>query len=318
MGQTQQHFKTSDTDPLQVDFLPQEYLPSNNNKNSKLGLMMCPGRNKKNWKRNLILDLNRIQQLYQPNIIVTLITNKEMEKMKIENYLNILKQSSLFNNNNSINNSINNEINSSINGNTINSNEIIETNEMTIIEENKKINTLQNNTLQNEENIIIGLNVNSIHFPITDKSLPKNKEDFCKLIDLIILELFKQKTIIVHCNGGKGRAATVCTAVLIGLKIIYSKIIITNKESNNKNLERVIENVSNAIEIVRKTRGGGTLQNPLQIIWLKTIFFNYYLNRENELNQLMKLILNEESDNTVNNLNDTMIEDTTINDEITK
>ncbi|EFC39056.1 hypothetical protein NAEGRDRAFT_73058 [Naegleria gruberi] len=106
----------------------------------------------------------------------------------------------------------------------------------------------------------------SIHFPIRDKSLPNDKEEFCKLIDEIIQELINGRRVIVHCNGGKGRAATVCTAVLQVLKVRKVKC------------QEYISSSSNAMTIVRTTRGSGTLQNPIQIIWLKTKFLSYYEN----------------------------------------
>jgi len=189
---------TSETHPLQVDFIPSEYLPTN----SRLGLCMCPGRNKKCWRRDLTQDLDRIKQC-QTQTLVTLVTEHELHKMGIASYLEVV----------------------------------------------------QSDPYQ----------LQSFHFPITDKSLPRDREEFCNLIDFIVKELVAQRTVVVHCNGGKGRAATVCTAVLVALRM--------HKIST---CERYLEKVGDAIEVVRKTRGGGTLKNPLQIIWLKTKYVSHY------------------------------------------
>jgi hypothetical protein len=66
------------------------------------------------------------------------------------------------------------------------------------------------------------------------------------LADTLIQRLKAGKTIIIHCNGGKGRSATVAVAVLIGLG----------------------KKVQDAIDVVRKARSG-TIRNPLQIIYVK-------------------------------------------------
>jgi hypothetical protein len=66
------------------------------------------------------------------------------------------------------------------------------------------------------------------------------------LVDTLIQRLKGGKTIVIHCNGGKGRSATVAVAVLIGLG----------------------KKVQDAIDVVRKARSG-TIRNPLQIIYVK-------------------------------------------------
>ena len=40
----------------------------------------------------------------------------------------------------------------------------------------------------------------SIHFPIKDKSLPEDKEEFCKLIDVIVGELVLGRRGLFHFN----------------------------------------------------------------------------------------------------------------------
>eukprot|EP01121_Diplochlamys_sp_Union-15-3_P009642 TRINITY_DN2630_c0_g1_i2.p1 TRINITY_DN2630_c0_g1~~TRINITY_DN2630_c0_g1_i2.p1 ORF type:complete len:175 (+),score=37.91 TRINITY_DN2630_c0_g1_i2:209-733(+) len=54
------------------------------------------------------------------------------------------------------------------------------------------------------------------------------------------------KTVVCHCNGGKGRSGTMIVATLVGLG----------------------HKVQKAIDIVRKARSG-TIRNPLQIMYVK-------------------------------------------------
>eukprot|EP01122_Echinamoeba_exundans_P003235 TRINITY_DN13364_c0_g1_i1.p1 TRINITY_DN13364_c0_g1~~TRINITY_DN13364_c0_g1_i1.p1 ORF type:complete len:869 (+),score=301.52 TRINITY_DN13364_c0_g1_i1:179-2785(+) len=86
----------------------------------------------------------------------------------------------------------------------------------------------------------------SIHFPIKDKWIPNSMDGLIALVDALIQRLKEGKTIIIHCNGGKGRSATVAVAILIGLG----------------------KKVQNSIEVVRKARSG-TIRNPLQIMYVK-------------------------------------------------
>lgn len=86
----------------------------------------------------------------------------------------------------------------------------------------------------------------SIHFPIKDKWIPNSMDGLIALVDTLIQRLKEGKTIVIHCNGGKGRSATVAVAILIGLG----------------------KKVQNSIEVVRKARSG-TIRNPLQIMYVK-------------------------------------------------
>jgi protein-tyrosine phosphatase len=191
--------KTSISYPIQVDYLPSEYLPTG----SSLAITQCPGRNKSKWKRDLTADLTRIRDVYKGQTIVTLVRSEELNRMGIDNYFEILGSETF--------------------------------------------------------------KMKSFHFPIADKWLPASIDEFCKMIDFIISELMQQRNVICHCNGGKGRAATTCVATLLALKI-----------SKNASCNKYVTNAVEAISIVRTTRGSGTLQNPLQIIWLRTKFPNYY------------------------------------------
>jgi len=89
--------------------------------------------------------------------------------------------------------------------------------------------------------------MDSIHFPIKDKYVPNSMDEFMVLIETIIGKLKEGKTVVVHCNGGKGRSGTVLVATLVALG----------------------RKVQQAIDVVRKARAG-TIQNPLQIAYVKS------------------------------------------------
>jgi len=86
----------------------------------------------------------------------------------------------------------------------------------------------------------------SRHFPIKDKWLPRSSEELIDLALWIAAHLEQGRKVVVHCNGGKGRAATVCCAVLmaLGQSYQYSK------------------------SIIQETRPG-TLVNPFQQVYLR-------------------------------------------------
>jgi len=86
----------------------------------------------------------------------------------------------------------------------------------------------------------------SIHFPIKDKWVPDSMDQLILLVDAIITRLRQGKTVVVHCNGGKGRSGTVAVAALVGLG----------------------RKVEHSIDIVRRSRSG-TIRNPLQIAYVK-------------------------------------------------
>lgn len=108
---------------------------------------------------------------------------------------------------------------------------------------NSELHTLKIQTLFED---IENMQMQSIHFPITDKWIPESMTELIKLVIQIIQKLKEGKNIVVHCNGGKGRAATVTVATLIALG----------------------KGVKKSIELVRKARSG-TIRNPIQIIYVK-------------------------------------------------
>lgn len=103
----------------------------------------------------------------------------------------------------------------------------------------------------------------SIHFPIKDKWIPDSMTDLVKLVDIILQRLKQGKTVVVHCNGGKGRSGTVVVACLVAMG----------------------KKVQNSIEVVRKARSG-TIRNPLQIMYVKRFkkAWKAYLRKKNNKN----------------------------------
>jgi len=90
--------------------------------------------------------------------------------------------------------------------------------------------------------------IESIEYSIHDKWLPNSIENFMKVVVKIVECLRSKKTVLVHCNGGRGRTGLIVAACLI--LIGY--------------------NSDKAIEIVRKARTG-MLRNPAQEIFLHTL-----------------------------------------------
>jgi len=87
------------------------------------------------------------------------------------------------------------------------------------------------------------------HFPIRDKWLPPSSEELYELTLFILGELERGRKVVVHCNAGKGRAATICCAVLMATGQSY----LTSKK------------------IIQTTRKGA-LRNPIQKGYLMLVF----------------------------------------------
>lgn len=92
----------------------------------------------------------------------------------------------------------------------------------------------------------------SYHFPIKDKWLP-DSEGLYKCVDFILKELKDGKKVVIHCNGGKGRCATVLACVLM-VQEGYS--------------------FEKSVDIIKSTRKG-TLRNPFQNYYLSNFHENY-------------------------------------------
>ena len=82
-------------------------------------------------------------------------------------------------------------------------------------EEQKELNLLNEKSEAEKQGLIF------YNFPIIDRSIPENKENFLKLIHELT-ELLKQgKGIGVHCRMGIGRAGLTCSAILMYLGETY-------------------------------------------------------------------------------------------------
>eukprot|EP00042_Codosiga_hollandica_P031320 m.189519 g.189519 ORF g.189519 m.189519 type:complete len:181 (+) comp53609_c0_seq2:163-705(+) len=55
--------------------------------------------------------------------------------------------------------------------------------------------------------------IQSIHFPIRDKALPSSRVGYRNLIGQISSLVQSGRHVVIHCNGGKGRSATVTASV---------------------------------------------------------------------------------------------------------
>jgi len=88
--------------------------------------------------------------------------------------------------------------------------------------------------------------IETVHFPISDKWIPSSMDDLIALVQLILVRIKRGKCILVHCNGGKGRTGLVVTATLVALGMDPDK----------------------AVEFIRKSRDG--MINPAQLLYVKS------------------------------------------------
>ncbi|MDY7023881.1 MAG: cyclin-dependent kinase inhibitor 3 family protein [Cyanobacteriota bacterium] len=79
--------RTSENDPITVDFLPLEHIPHP----GKIGLTFAPGKKHQGmhfmWDRSLALDLDRLRNNYQTDTLVSLIEPHEFEAVQIPDLL---------------------------------------------------------------------------------------------------------------------------------------------------------------------------------------------------------------------------------------
>jgi len=71
----------------------------------------------------------------------------------------------------------------------------------------------------------VELGIYSIWFPIEDRSIPTNIEEFIKTINQISDLMNDDKTIIVHCMGGLGRAGLTSACLLVSKGFMPSEAI---------------------------------------------------------------------------------------------
>jgi protein-tyrosine phosphatase len=93
-------------------------------------------------------------------------------------------------------------------------------------------------------------NMESLELSIHDKWLPNSVENFMKVVTSILEHLQNDRTVLVHCNGGRGRSGLVVSACILNLG--YP--------------------IDQAIQIVRTARSG-MLRNPAQEIFLRSLVF---------------------------------------------
>lgn len=86
--------------------------------------------------------------------------------------------------------------------------------------------------------------------------------DLIRLVDTLVTRLKNGKTLVIHCNGGKGRSGTVAVACMVAMG----------------------QRVDKSIDVVRKARSG-TIRNPLQIVYVKRFktAFKKYIKRKKAL-----------------------------------
>eukprot|EP00818_Percolomonas_sp_WS_P005658 CAMPEP_0117446156 /NCGR_PEP_ID=MMETSP0759-20121206/6181_1 /TAXON_ID=63605 /ORGANISM="Percolomonas cosmopolitus, Strain WS" /LENGTH=407 /DNA_ID=CAMNT_0005238385 /DNA_START=358 /DNA_END=1577 /DNA_ORIENTATION=- len=87
------------------------------------------------------------------------------------------------------------------------------------------------------------------HYPVRDKWLPSNFVELCLTVEWMWKRMKEGKSVTVHCNGGKGRAATIVACFLVA-----------SAQGNVSGSE--------AIKIVQHARPG-SLRNPLQQLYVR-------------------------------------------------
>jgi hypothetical protein len=87
--------RTSDSDPIRVDFVPQDA----HGLRGRLGLTFAPGKCGKgvyaHWERDLRTDLARLRDHYDVKVLVTLIEEFEMKRASIPGLLSAVKRAGM-------------------------------------------------------------------------------------------------------------------------------------------------------------------------------------------------------------------------------
>lgn len=71
--------------------------------------------------------------------------------------------------------------------------------------------------LSEERNTVIEQGLSFYSYPIVDRSIPRDKETFIELVQLLTNELLSGKGIGIHCRMGIGRAGFTCSAILMSM-----------------------------------------------------------------------------------------------------
>jgi len=94
--------------------------------------------------------------------------------------------------------------------------------------------------------------IETIHFPIKDKWLPKDMSDLHKNVMIALAKIDRDEIMVVHCNGGKGR-----TGLFIGAMLVHLGYDPTS-----------------AVAAVRAPREG-MIRNPAQLLYLRSYYNTY-------------------------------------------
>jgi len=96
--------------------------------------------------------------------------------------------------------------------------------------------------------------IETVHLQITDKWIPSRMEDLVAIVQMMLVRIERERTILVHCNGGKGRTGLVVVATLVALGV----------------------SVDEAVTAIRTARSG-MIQNPAQLLYVR-VFQSYWEN----------------------------------------
>jgi len=94
--------------------------------------------------------------------------------------------------------------------------------------------------------------IETVHLQIVDKWIPSRMEDLVAIVQMMLVRINRHRTILVHCNGGKGRTGLVVVATLVALGVP----------------------VDEAVSACRKAREG-MIQNPAQLLYVR-LFHSYW------------------------------------------
>lgn len=79
------------------------------------------------------------------------------------------------------------------------------------------------------------------HFPIVDDSVPSDMDDAMKLVEKMIKAISENKTVVVHCRGGLGRAGTIAACVLVALGISPEEAISIVRQTRSRAIRKQVQ-----------------------------------------------------------------------------